>query len=70
MVLRLFYSFFSLHMSSSLPDKYRAYDKTDIVEIRRNPEADFNPEPTTIPKVSMLFPLDDNLGIQALLRRV
>lgn len=54
----------------TLPDKYRAYDKTDVVEIRRNPDADFNPEPTTIPKVSMLFPMDDALGIQALLRRV
>lgn len=54
----------------TLPDKYRAYNKTDIVEIRRNPEADFNPEPTTIPKVSMLFLMDNTLGIQALLRRV
>ena len=41
-------------MSSTLPDKYRAVHKTDIVEIRRNTSCSVNPEPTTIPKVSLL----------------
>lgn len=38
-------------MLNLLPDKYRACNKTDTVEIRRDPECEFNPEPTTIPRV-------------------
>ena len=38
-------------MLDLLPDKYRACNKTDTVEIRRDPECEFNPEPTTIPRV-------------------
>ena len=36
---------------STLPDKYRAVNKTDVIEIRRNTQSDFNPEPTTICRV-------------------
>lgn len=38
-------------MSTTLPDKHRAVNKKDIVEIRRNTSCEVNPEPTTIPKV-------------------
>ena len=36
---------------SQLPDKYRALEKTDIVEIRRNPENKYDSEPTSISAV-------------------
>ena len=39
----------------TLPDQYRALNKTDVITIRRNNESDFNPEPTTIPKVGAIL---------------
>ena len=40
--------------AATLPDKYRAVNKTDVIEIRRNENCEFNPEPTTICKVGLL----------------
>lgn len=31
-----------------LPDQYRAVNKTDVVEIRRNPNSGYDLEPTTL----------------------
>lgn len=53
-------------MLNLLPDKYRACNKTDTVEIRRDPECEFNPEPTTIPRV----PITGNRVIRRNLRGV
>ena len=53
-------------MLNLLPDKYIACNKTDTVEIRRDPECEFNPEPTTIPRV----PITGNRVIHRNLRGV
>ena len=34
--------------STTLPDKYRAVHKTDVVEIRRDPNNKYDIEPTTL----------------------
>ncbi len=41
-------------MSATLPDTYRAVNKTDVIEIRRHPESGFDPEPTTLCKVLVI----------------
>lgn len=51
----------------TLPDQYRALNKTDVITIRRNNESDFNPEPTTIPKVDTFMSMIDHIGIQTML---
>ncbi len=56
----------STNSSPSLPDKYRAVKKTDVIEIRRNTNCMFNPEPTTLCKVRLLC-LCSLLGVQAML---
>ena len=47
----------------TLPDQYRALSKTDVITIRRNNESDFNPEPTTIPKVDTILFVCDRIGV-------
>ena len=60
----LFYPWsFSLMSVPTLPDQYRALNKTDVITIRRNNDSDFNPEPTTIPKVDIIVYLCDFIGI-------
>jgi len=58
--------YFDFQVSPSLPDKYRAVKKTDVIEIRRNTNCKFNPEPTTLCKVRLLC-LCSLLGVQAML---
>lgn len=40
---------------SSILTKYRTSDIHDVMEIQRNKECEFDPEPTTIPSVYSLF---------------
>ena len=44
----------SINSTPSLPDRYRAVNKTDVIEIRRNTDCEFNPEPTTLCKVQFI----------------
>ena len=44
---------------SSLKNKYRTSDIHDVMEIERNWECSFNPEPTTIPAVGLYLIWND-----------
>lgn len=44
---------------SSLKNKYRTSDIHDVMEIERNWECSFNPEPTTIPAVGLCMIWND-----------